>query len=460
MKTIKQNLMLSVVIFVVSFAATAYGIETPVSLDEFIIGACKEDKEFEVILIDELGLAYQKALGLPARDFVLSLKSEYNLFVETEKEEPEYDISLSKLFPSTGTEVSGGYVTTSNNDRGSVSSEYSIKISQPVARNAFGYATRLLDKIIGLEVDVAGYQIIEAYETYLASIVLLYYDWYESYENLKTAENSYNENVKLLENVKKREKDNIALPVDVNKVKIQVMTKQEDLVELRSKHKENANLLRKSLGLTEDVQIIPGMGDKFEGTEIDLKSDYAKFRETSRTTRILDMLEKKSKLEVNKYANQLLPSVDIYGEFDVTATDRYMEKDDKKAFMGISIEYPFPGEVERAELEVSKISSRKQALSNENTHDIIYVRLRNIDEEIQKEKELIKIADEKINVAEAIVNDDTINYSYGKIVLNNFIDEVNRLDQARFNKIQHTIKLKKLIIEWLALTDTLVVNVH
>jgi len=33
---------------------------------------------------------------------------------------------------------------------------------------------------------------------------------------------------------------------------------------------------------------------------------------------------------------------------------------------------------------------------------------------------------------------------------------VNQLDLNRFNKIQYSIRLKKLIIDWLTLTDQLV----
>jgi hypothetical protein len=59
-------------------------------------------------------------------------------------------------------------------------------------------------------------------------------------------------------------------------------------------------------------------------------------------------------------------------------------------------------------------------------------------------------------VSESVVRDDSVNYSYGRVVLNNFIDEVNRLDLNRFSLIQRNIRLKKLIIEWLTLTDRLV----
>ena len=38
------------------------------------------------------------------------------------------------------------------------------------------------------------------------------------------------------------------------------------------------------------------------------------------------------------------------------------------------------------------------------------------------------------------------------------IDEINKLEDNKFSKITHTIQLRKLIIEWLRLTDQLVEN--
>jgi len=72
------------------------------------------------------------------------------------------------------------------------------------------------------------------------------------------------------------------------------------------------------------------------------------------------------------------------------------------------LEYPFPGQVEHAEYETSKVEYERRALERVNTHIRIYTELRNIYEEIERTRELIDIADKKIRVAEAIVADDTV----------------------------------------------------
>jgi len=428
------------------------------SLDEFIKLACAKDRVFEQILIDNLKLKYKKRLELPAGDIVLTSKAEYTALVKNEdKGYPTYEISLSRLFPYTGTEIEAGYDSTMKEAAlGDIDAELYTMVSQPVAKNAFGRSTRLLDKITGIEIDVARYQVVEAYEEYLSSIIGIYYDWYEAYENVRTAENSYNENLKLLENVKERQKNNIALPVDVNKVRLQVLRKKESLIELKSLYDEYTNLLKKSIGYEITGGLLPHPGDQYDNITIEFDEDYMRFKEESRTSAMLDMLEEKSALELDRDADDLLPSIDLYGKYSVKADDRRLEKDDKKIIAGISIEYPFPGQVERAEYETSKIERENRVLEKVNTHIRIYTELRNIYREIQMTRKLIEIAEEKIAVAQAVVDDDTVNYSYGKVILNNFIDEVNQLDQNRFSRIQYGIRLKKLIIDWLTLTDQLV----
>ncbi|MBU0571847.1 MAG: TolC family protein [Candidatus Omnitrophica bacterium] len=438
------------------FAQTAKEIET-LSLDEFIELACARDKVFDRILIENLKLNYKKKLELPADDIVISAKSEYEVFLKYDKGYPVYEVTLSKLFPYTGTEIEVGYNSTIKDTIiGDVDAEFYASVSQPVARNAFGKATRLLDKIVGMEIDIAKYQIVEAYEQYLSIVISIYYDWYEAYENVKTAENSYNANVKLLENVEERAKNNIALPVDVNKVKLQVLLKEETLIALRSQFEEYTNLLKKSIGYDVEEALLPYPIDQYDNVVIDFEKDYKKFREDSRTSMILDMLEEKSALAVDKDADDLLPSIDLFAEYAIKSDDRYLRKDDKRVFAGVSLDYPFPGQVEHAEQETAKVEHERRVLEKVNTHIRIYTELRNIYEEIKKTRELIKISEKKVEVAQSIVKDDTVNYSYGKVILNNFIDEVNQLDFNRFSKIQYNIKLKKLIVDWLTLTDQLV----
>ena len=69
---------------------------------------------------------------------------------------------------------------------------------------------------------------------------------------------------------------------------------------------------------------------------------------------------------------------------------------------------------------------------------------------------LARISRRQVGFVLAIVKDETENYSFGKVTLNDYIQAVNVLDSNRFNKVLHESRHRKLLIEWLRLMDQLV----
>jgi outer membrane protein TolC len=426
------------------------------TLDEFIKQASAKDTRFEEILIDELTLKYKKALGLPAGDLVLSLKGQYDFLFDPDYEGSESSASLSKLFPYTGTTITAEYGSSLSTNTRKDSSNFTAYISQPIAKNAFGRNTRLLDKIIGLETEVVDFQIVEAYEDYLAALIQLYYNWYFAYENVKTAQNSYNENVKLLENIKERQKYKIALPVDVNKISLQVTAKQEGLITLKNQYQEYLNMVKESIRYDKSKDLQPQTPPVYNNTVIDFETDYKSFSQKSRTCQILTMLEEKASFEVDKYADELLPSIDVTAGYSAEGTGHDIDNSRHMAYIGASVDWPLPGQAEQAQYETSKIGLKKTRISSENIRLRLYTDLKNLYDKIEDERKLILLAEDKIEYAQSIVDDEKKNYSLGRTTLNDLIDEVNKLEDNKFNKIYHEVELKRLIVEWLRLTDNLV----
>lgn len=430
--------------------------ERVLTLEEFIRLAAQNDTVFEAILIDELTLRYKKELELPARDLVLEVKAQYDFMLSQDREAPNTTVSLSKLFPMTGTEIEAEYKHTPKIATPDKTSEFTAQISQPIARNAFGKSTKLLDKIVGLEVDIARHQIIEAYEDYMATVMTAYFDWYEAYENLKVGESSYQENLKLLNNIKERYKSRIALPIDVNKTEILVFAKRETLVDLQEKYDNKLNFIQKSLRLGSNEALVPIRPALYDAMVLSFDKDYGIFKSSGRTYEVLDLLEEKSTLEVEREADDLLPSIDLFVGYTVEGQDFDIQREDNKVFGGISMEWPFPDQVDRAEYETLKISLDKTKLSTVNTHYKLYTDIKNVYQVINREKELREIAEKKVLLAQEILKDESENYTYGKASLNDYIVAVNLVDDNRFNRIAHDVRYSRFAIEWLRLTDRLV----
>ncbi|MFH1782579.1 MAG: TolC family protein [Candidatus Omnitrophota bacterium] len=448
-------MILSSIIFALSLNVRAEEKVNKITLEEFIKISCQKDTAFQEVLIDELKLKYEKALAIPAKDLVLEIESKYEFLFDPSEEDVENTVTLTKLFPYIGTEVAAEYSSSVATTTRNVTSDLTLEISQPIARDAFGRNTRLIDKITGIEIDVARYQIAEAYEDYLANVIMLYYDWYSAYENLRTAENSYKENLKLLENIKEREKSKIALPIDVNKITLQALAKRENVITRKNQYEDYLNEVKVALRYGEDIPLEPKESLLYADLDIDFEKGRETFNLSSRTAKVLKMLEDKSSFEVDEYADELLPSINLLMGYTLEGSSHDIEKE-TLAYAGVSLEWPFPDQVDRADYETSKIELRKTKLSSETTHMRLYTDLKNLDNQIQREKELIEVADEKIKLAEAIVKDEKENYSLGRSSLNDLIDEVNKLEDNKFNKITHNIQLRKLTVEWLRLSDTLI----
>ena len=425
-------------------------------LEEFVTLAVKKDAEFEKILIDELSLQYEKDLNLPANDLVMAVKAQYDFLFNQDREEPGGSVSLSKLFPFAGTDLSVEYTTTPSYTSTDNASEFTFEVSQPIAENAFGKATRLKDKIVGVEIDVARHQIVEAYEDYLATIIVGYYDWYEAYENLKVGESSYQQNMKLLDNILERQKSKIALPIDVNKVRLQVLAKKEKLIELKEEYGKALNFVEKAIRYDGDEALIPQTAGLYKEVSIDFEEDFKKFKSTSRTWQVLDLLERKSQLTVDEEADDLLPSIDLLFGYNVKGKKHSIKNEDNMVYTGVSVEWPFPDSVDRAEYETSKIDFKRTQLSNAGTRFQLYTDIKDLSIEMASEEELVGIAQEKIGLAKAILDAETENYSFGKVTLNDYIDAVNVVDTNRFNEIFHDIQYKKYLVEWLRITDRLI----
>jgi len=259
-----------------------------------------------------------------------------------------------------------------------------------------------------------------------------------------------------MDNIKERQKSSIALPIDVNKINLQVLAKKEKLVDLREKYQNALNFIKKAIRYEGDGELIPRQPDLYANFSISFDADYKKFEQESRTHQILTLLEDKSFLQVDKDANDLLPSINLLLGYNVDGKDHDIEAEDNMVFAGISMEWPISDQLEEAEYEVSKIALDKQKLTTGNTHYKLHMDIKNLYQTINREKQLGAITKEKIGLAQSVLDDETENYSFGKVTINDYIQAVNTLDNNRFNQVLHDAQYRTFVVEWLRITDQLI----
>ncbi|MFC1710023.1 TolC family protein, partial [Candidatus Omnitrophota bacterium] len=216
------------------------------------------------------------------------------------------------------------------------------------------------------------------------------------------------------------------------------------------------NFIKAAIRYEGDEEIVPQEPHLYSEAIVSFNDDYQAFKNKSRTYEMLDLLEEKSSLEVDEDADDLLPSIDLLFGYNVKGKDWAIKSENNMAYLGVSMDWPFPDQVERAEYEAAKIVLEKTKLSTLSTHFKLYTDIKNLSIEMGSEKDLLDIAKEKIGLAKSVLEDETENYSFGKITLNDYIDAVNVLDNNRFNEILHNAQYYKLLIEWLRITDQLI----
>ena len=430
-------------------------VDSPkLTLREFIQRATTQDHNFEAILINQLPLLYQHDLLMPDSDVILDVKYQNNFYLSQDRNNPEAVLSLSKLFPVTGTDVSVSYNKTSSATSIPDDSSLQLLISQPIARNAFGKNTQLLSQITDIKNDVSRYQVVEAYEDYLASLSAIYYSWYSAYENLRVGQASYRSNQRLMKNILERQRQNIALPVDVNKMKLLLLGKKENLVVLEELYSNLSNLIFKSIN-NNATPYIPAKPER-PTADVQFERDYENFTQNSRTYKILRLLEQQGTLQVKKAADDLLPSTNLLLGYKLEGKDWGVKQQQRDFFAGISLRWPIGRTVDKAKYQVSKIEYKKTVLSNQNKYAELQTNLKNIYLQIEREQKLISMSQQKTSLSESILRDESENYSFGKITLNDYITAVNRVDENKFSYTEHQVQLNKLLLEWLRITDRLV----
>jgi len=438
---------------------TVKEVKRSITLETFIRAACVHDRQFQLILIDELSLKYKKALELPSKDLVLSATGQYNLKLAGDVAGgPEGIISLSKLFPFTGTETSASYSISPARSGSGYTSSFTTIVSQPLARNAFGRNTRLHDRILGLESRVSRYQIIEAYEDYLATIIGLYYQWYADTALYEASRRAWEENRRLLGNLQLRLKNRIAHPIDVNRVHLQTIISRDEMDTRRLQFEASRDLVYHAINYKGTKVLKPVFENFTASLGKNFAADYQNQWAGNRTAMILDLLVQGGKLEGIRAADDLLPSVNLLAGYSIgsTAFGLNSSYSEHQVYGGLQFAFPFGRQKEKAALEVTRIEQRKNLINKTNTKERLRNDLKTLHRRIRQEEGFITTAGSRFELARRIAVEEARLYRQARSPLKNLIEARTALEENRLNLINHRVQLSTLRLEWLRLTDQLV----
>lgn len=189
------------------FASMVWAEAKPLILDQFLVRVLQHNPGAERILIQKMIAEGQYKSSLGINDFVLSAqvgrqKSQPNPVTGLEPSEVNrntYGMSLERIFSATGTRVRTEYNNVRTNQTPAAFSagatyyepSITLKITQPLLKNAGGIQDRLNIRLDGINLTLADLQSQEELESYLTRLAALYLDWYLAYREMQIAKNVY-----------------------------------------------------------------------------------------------------------------------------------------------------------------------------------------------------------------------------------------------------------------------------
>ncbi len=429
------------------------GLTNPrtISLENFISLATQKNPEFELILIEQLKLKYNRYLKMPGEELLVNIKTDYSF----KSEENVTNVGLTKLFSEAGLTANAAYEYRSENRDGFI-----FQIEQSLLKNAFGRANRLKLEDIEVGNKMMTYEIIEAYENYIATLIHIYYDFCNTYSELELAKSLCDDSVKLNQNMKDKKGFSAVKQVDLNKSFLEIVNKKEKIKNLEIEFTKINNLIIQAIRGGEKDVYSPDLNSESLDIDlgkinIDFLKEYQNFKNSSRTYFIYDLMKRKNILYLEIGQDDLMDILNLRLGYKDYYEESYFAKE---FFVGATFEKGFFDKKTAALEEVLNINYKKTNISIENQKYNIQVLLKNLYENIMLQKELIKYTDEKRAYMEQIAKDDTEAYATGKGSYNDMIKSVNMLEGCKYEKIARVLAIKKMMIDWKNITDQLVKN--
>jgi len=432
----------------------------PYPITLFLQHARSNSLQLQMMLLEECKLHYRNRVKFPSQDPVLS-------FV------PVYDISSQAIGVRASLE---GFLSFSGtraeiNMKSSVTPQshtLTFSILQPLVQNAFGITDRLIKKRIGTETEIARLQIAESIEDYLAVLIKLYYTWYITSENLRTARDSYLRSQEINRNVREKFRLKIADIRDVNQMRIQVIQKEETVLTLSNTH---VGLVREIFEITGSAldffcaekktcpQLLQPMLPEGAFSEIfpETKDQVKEIIRSTRAYKIISLSAQNAADAEKESRLARLPSCNLLVDYSLSTGETKNSADNLSLAAGLSLSSPLPGIKNKAVHKTAVLERTGAHIAVTNTEINLWKTIADLRDAITFRTRLLQGMQEKIDLGREVTAQEQKLYEQGSVSLSDLITQINNLDRYRYEYISAVVALRLLHVQWLKLGDRLLI---
>ena len=299
-------------------------------------------------------------------------------------------------------------------------------------------------------------QVLESYEDYLFSILTEYLNYQKAYLDVELAKIVLREARRLNGNVVKKRREKIASKTDVDKSKLQVILREEDVLNRQKEVDEKWERVSAIVG--ESVHKAP-TERAFSSLQKFYKRDGEKSEDEVDSLRVLKILDLQRKiadktLMLAKRESQ--PALSLVGGYDIDNSKRFSSKVNRnEKVVGLKLVMPLGDTQVKANSMSASLDLSKAELDFKIKRRDLLVEMKQLLVRVNKLNQRRALINKKVNIAERIVRDERKRYNYGKIELDNLIEMESNFFRYKFQAQSEELEYNKAILEWLAKSDKL-----
>jgi outer membrane protein TolC len=443
-----KKIALILLLIIYSTSSFAQNVRKRINIKEFIYLAKQNDPDFQKISHDKRRLEFFIDQNSPYRPAIFTHEHEYGVDSKNDLETSNFSTSISKEFVDTGTNLSVGRSGSDRSDREEEVTEFSIE--QSLYKNLFGKSSKLRKSAIKSEEYIITLQLLESYEDYIGYIIAQYLDFQKLYLDKILSEKIYQEALKLQKNVLSKKKKNIATSIDLDRANLQVLLREEDMINKRKDFMSKWTIIKKITG--QDEIIIPeiNMNELLDKTFPESSIDKL------RVYKIIGLQEDiaKKELKLSDYDN--MPSLKLVAGYRMDESKRYSTSvDSNELLAGIKFQMPLGNLVGKANNKSAAFNLNAIRIGKKSLFSELSRNLSDLQSQLQELRKKEIVSKNKVKIMERILKDEENKYQYGKIDLDQLINTKNSFISYRFGHQSDLLNINTKIIEFLSLTDQL-----
>ncbi|MCB0326109.1 MAG: TolC family protein [Bdellovibrionales bacterium] len=214
-----------------------------------------------------------------------------------------------------------------------------------------------------------------------------------------------------------------------------------------------------SIGKEETQNVLPGnISEALSQKSIDREDEEDRIKE-SRSLQALDLLMQAGHKKVEVRHSDLFPELNAILGFSFDDSTRFSTSADRQQmYVGFNFSMPLGNKKTKAQKQSVQYETMQAELAKIDFERDLRSKIKTLHIEMDNIDRRIKLAESKLNLSRKIVKEEQRRYKNGQISIETLINSIQSELEHELNVVTLSVERSKKSIQWMQVTDRLVVK--